>query len=1104
VRLAFASLRRLLACAGGLLPLGLPAAPADFDLPAQPAAEALLVFSRQAKVEVLFSFDELRTVQSTAVLGRFEPGDALVHLLKDTGYTASRNGRGKFVITTVQRPTGALRGHLLTPEGGPARLVRVAIPDTRQTAMTDDNGMFSFPMVPPGIYRLVATSVGYRPLEITGVTVEPKRTQTLETCVLHPTDELVRLEPFVVRGEAVPWRANRDLPAAPPRAAGNIDLPRSENGALPFTIYTRDQIARSGVVDLNEFLQRELLDSDAVNRPPEQSVSPESFNSYIAGSSNLNLRGFGAEATVVLVNGRRLPEIITVGVNKALPPDVNFIPLSLVQRIEVLPVSASALYSGNAVGGVINIVLRSGAEANATEVTTTYTNAWDRFDAPQASVSFQHGQSLLDGRLRLRLSATVTRVEPPVESELGYRQARVLQTTGADDILFRATPNLRSSDGTPLFGAGSSPVTSVAPGADGNGGLGAFAGRQGRRSLTLFDSPGGLATSPDSLDQPYGRRQQRAAYFGSVSYDLFPTLELGLDGTYSGTVVNRGYNVFAADLALAAASPLNPFHQDLNVSLNEIAPRLGQDYSEARIEYTSAVLGLLAKLPSDWRVSADVQYAHNVTRFRGLAPVDTNRWQELVDQGLYNPLRDTQAFGPPAAFYDRALVYLGGRDRFVTLGDYRTLDAAVRVGNQLLALPTGRATLNLGADYRRNQLAGYTESQVYADGTLARPQAVWNGRVLQRYSFFGELQAPVLPARRLPAWLKGVDADVGVRYVAADTSQEANVAPAGGLKLDFGRGWAMRLSYTQANRFPTPIMSKLAAAPGPGDGVPGEILLLKDPARNERYNMQELEEVSPNLRTEASATTTLGVIFQRGKTHRLRAALDFVDTQKANELVPLEAQDALNFEALFPGRVTRAPLAPGDSHAVGRVLTVLKGEVNAASRHSQNWNLALDYAWTGLFGGTFEAYVRGVWFQRYDRRALPDSPMVDELRRPDGFAREVMKYRANFGAGWSNRDFGLGVDGHYFHSRLLPAFERADQGDKQIRPYWQFDAYLQSDLDRFLPWKTSRFGLRAQLRVNNVSGFGYPKYVNDSSGAGVQPYGDWRGRTFSVSLTATF
>src|SRR5438045_1294646 len=82
---------------------------------------------------------------------------------------------------------------------------------------------------------------------------------------------------------------------------------------------------------------------------------------------------------------RRHPEVMLSGRQETLPPDVNFIPISLVERVEVLPVSASALYSGNPVGGVINIVLRPNVKS--TEVTTTCTNALGGFDAPQFSVS---------------------------------------------------------------------------------------------------------------------------------------------------------------------------------------------------------------------------------------------------------------------------------------------------------------------------------------------------------------------------------------------------------------------------------------------------------------------------------------------------------------------------------------------------------------------------------------------------------------------------------------------------------------------------------------------------------------------------------------------
>jgi outer membrane receptor protein involved in Fe transport len=802
---------------------------------------------------------------------------------------------------------------------------------------------------------------------------------------------------------------------------------------------------------------------------------------------------------VILVNGRRLPETLQQETGFLGPPDVNFIPLSLIQQVEVLPVSASAMYNGNAVGGVINIVLRPAVDT--TEVTLTYTNALRNFDAPQSTLAFQHGRTLLGGKLRLRLNATWFQRVPPVETELGFLQRRTAVDPGINP--HRATPNVRSASGDPLFGPGSANFTSVTPGATGTGTLADFAGRQGVQSLDLFDSPGGAATSPASIDYAYGRQQRRSTYYGSVVYEVRPWLELGLDGLTSLTVVNRGYNIFATDLAVSAASAFNPFHQDLQVALNETPALLGQKYSEAHLKMSSLVFGALLKLPLEWRVNLDSQYSWSTADYRGLAGVDQARWQELVDQGKYNPLRDTQRVGPPRDFYDRVLVYNGGRDQFVTFSDYDTLDAALRITNQSLDLPTGRGAVNLGGDYRRNHLAGFNDVRRYGDGTLAGTPDVWTGRTLQRYSAFGELQAPLLPSRWLPGWLHNLDADLAVRYVAADTSNETNVAPTIALKADFAGGWALRGSFTTSNRFPTPHMSRQFFAPG-GPGGGDETTFIYDPLRNENYNVTTALPLNPSLNIETAATQTAGVIFQRGKVHRVRASLDFVDTQKTNELLYLDAQAAINVEAIYPGRVVRQSPNPSEPAKPGRITNVYTGSVNAASRHSQNLNLSVDYQWKTRLGGTLDLYGRWVYIQRYDRQLLPGSPRVDEVGHPDGTTAGLLRHRVNLGASWTTARVGFGLDGHYYGARILPETEWASQGSKQINPYWQFDGFLQSDLHRWLPWKSNRVGLRAQLRVNNLFYSGFPKYANDGSGAGVQPYGDWRGRTYSLSLTATF
>jgi hypothetical protein len=82
--------------------------------------------------------------------------------------------------------------------------------------------------------------------------------------------------------------------------------------------------------------------------------------------------------------------------------------------------------------------------------------------------------------------------------------------------------------------------------------------------------------------------------------------------------------------------------------------------------------------------------------------------------------------------------------------------------------------------------------------------------------------------------------------------------------------------------------------------------------------------------------------------------------------------------------------------------------------------------------------------------------------------------------------------------------EWAQTHKRQIDPYWQFDAFVHTDLARWISWKSSRFGLRAQFRVNNIFNANPPIYALDPSRSGVQSYGDWRRQTYAVSLQASF
>src|SRR6476646_2867016 len=72
------------------------------------------------------------------------------------------------------------------------------------------------------------------------------------------------------------------------------------------------------------------------------------------GTATVNLRGLGAQSTLVLINGRRLP----AGSPTYYPTDLNQIPAPLIERVEILTGGASAVYGSDAVAGVVNFIMK--------------------------------------------------------------------------------------------------------------------------------------------------------------------------------------------------------------------------------------------------------------------------------------------------------------------------------------------------------------------------------------------------------------------------------------------------------------------------------------------------------------------------------------------------------------------------------------------------------------------------------------------------------------------------------------------------------------------------------------------------------------------------
>lgn len=95
------------------------------------------------------------------------------------------------------------------------------------------------------------------------------------------------------------------------------------------------------------------------------SMTGAATNSSGNGVASINLRGLGEQRTLVLVNGRRA--VATDNLGNTIAVDLNTIPAAMVERIEVLHGGASAIYGSDAIGGVINVILKKDFEGVSAE-----------------------------------------------------------------------------------------------------------------------------------------------------------------------------------------------------------------------------------------------------------------------------------------------------------------------------------------------------------------------------------------------------------------------------------------------------------------------------------------------------------------------------------------------------------------------------------------------------------------------------------------------------------------------------------------------------------------------------------------------------------------
>jgi iron complex outermembrane receptor protein len=144
-----------------------------------------------------------------------------------------------------------------------------------------------------------------------------------------------------------------------------------DEGALPLQVITRKDLERQGIVSAEQLISTLSVNGNGLDNLASNAdvVSGQARGNN--GASSANLRGQGAASTLILLNGRR---VAAHGLNGGVV-DLQQIPFAAVERVEILKDGASAIYGTDAIGGVINFILRKDFNGLEGQVFTDQTQA---------------------------------------------------------------------------------------------------------------------------------------------------------------------------------------------------------------------------------------------------------------------------------------------------------------------------------------------------------------------------------------------------------------------------------------------------------------------------------------------------------------------------------------------------------------------------------------------------------------------------------------------------------------------------------------------------------------------------------------------------------
>lgn len=822
----------------------------------------------------------------------------------------------------------------------------------------------------------------------------------------------------------------------------------------PVQVITRDDIERSGKLTIAEVI-REL--------PTNNNSFNETFtNSFSPGSAGVSMRGLGMKATLVLINGRRMANYGFAQNLQDTFVDLNSIPTSAIDRVEVLKDGASAIYGADAVAGVINIILRkdykglqlsasggTGNERGMNEYRASLTAGFgdiakDRYNV--LGVLDFYSRDLLQRSERKWTASGDTR-EFPGGSLAGW-------TSGAGTLQTGAGPN--GFGGRLAIGPNCPPGSQVRPATDFDGRrLGTVCARNTSDLQTLFPETERIGF----LGRGALEFSANLSGFAEVMASNSKSFQTFTPAFVPSSQVNQANGqTVATNITLPVGHPNNP--DTVARVLQYAFFELGGRNSDIETDAHRVLAGLKGTVGNwDWEAAAGKAESETTN-------INYNRINRfLLTQTFVNAYN----FANPNAAQAESL-----RITPVRVAVSKLTSADIRASSELMQMPAGPLGFATGFEYRKESLQDRPDALIASGAVMGQGGTATDGSRTSK-SFFGELSIPIL---------KNLEAQLAARH--DDYSDfGSKTSPKLGVKWTPVPQVLVRATTSRGFRAPT----LPEVAPSRATAFTGVF----DPINGTFPTVAATIESNPALKPETSRSSNIGIVFEPSK--NLNVGLDFYKI-KVDDTIQIPGQFIVNQAAagnpLYTNRVIR--------DSAGNIVAIIVEYINLDFIETSGIDLDANYSMSA-FGGNLTFGLMYGYIIKYDQVDGPGGPVVNQVDNNSDLliGSSYPRYKGSLSATFRKAGWTTSATYRYVHS-TDQVFAGTPPRLGGTPPQARVGAHF--DIDLFVAYEGIK-NLKLTGSVRNMLNKRPPYDPAFSSGIDFTQF-DARGRFFTAGATYTF